>query len=90
MTSLQHAMNIGGFTFHTFRASDIKRGFTVTEIDWRGGMATHRIEVDVGDVVDHWAFNGVGGVIVRFDRRGIRWEPYAHFRKVNDELEVWA
>lgn len=90
MNILQHAMKVGGFEIGTFSERDIKPGFTVTKVEWHGCMATERKEVDVGDVVKHDPHNGYPGVVVRWDKGGYQWEPLSHFRKVNDELEVWT
>lgn len=91
MSLLQHVMNVAGFSPGTLGPAQIKPGFTVTKVEWHGCMATDRKEVDVGDVIEHRIQHGrYGGVIVKYDQCGKRWEPYEHFRKVNDELEVWS
>jgi hypothetical protein len=57
-------------------------------------MATERHVEAVGDVIRHEPSPHNGGrypgVIVRYDWLGEIWEPLAHFRKVNGELEVWT
>lgn len=91
MDLLQHAMDILGVgSDQTFTASDIKPGYTVTKVEWNGCMAERREEVDIGYVVRHVFRNSYQWVIVNYDERGMVEEPLAHFRRNNDELEVWS
>lgn len=94
MSLMDHAMNILGACQGEFSKADIKPGFTVTRICWDGCMATNRRVEAVGDVVRHAPSphndGRYPGAIVRYDRIGERWEPLAHFRKVDGELEVWS
>lgn len=90
---LQHAMNVSGLV-GGLDPGKIKSGLTVTKVEWHGCMAHRRCVVDIGTVVcqapsphgnGRWA-----GAVVRWDRAGVQWEPFDHFRMVDDELEVWS
>jgi hypothetical protein len=88
MSLMDHVLNL--FGPGGLKPSDIKPGFTVTKIDWRGCMATDRRVDDVGDLVRLLDHGRYAGAMVQYDKSGLQWEPLDHFRRVNGELEVWS
>jgi len=93
MSLMDHILNVAGFGPGTFEAADIKSGHTITKIDWDGCMANVRKEIDTGDIVRHAPSphsNGrYPGIIVKWDKKGERWEPLQHVRRVNGAWELW-
>lgn len=89
MSLIDHAMHLlgvgGGLSL-----GNIRRGDTVTKVEWDGCMATERKERDIGRVVVHVKVQGYDFVEVLYAKRGLVQEPASHFRKINGELEVWS
>lgn len=92
MTLMDHVLAVTGFDL-----KPIKRwpspGVTVTKVEWDGCMATIRNEIDTGDLVEYSkqkVGDPIEGIYILYDKAGLRFEPLAHVRIVNGEMEIWS